>query len=144
MKPTVFLRSLSATALVAIAARQAAAQTAAQAGQPAAAAMPAASPTPWPARPIGRYELQIAMPDKVMPLVAVVSDSAGAVAGVIQPDGDPEPHPVKVTVKGTELFLNATAERGAVEIVMVRTGDQITGRWSYGEGKGELKGVVAK
>jgi hypothetical protein len=66
------------------------------------------------------------------------------VAGVIQPDGDPEPHPVKVTVKGPELFLNATAERGAVEIVMVRSGDQITGRWSYGEGKGELKGVVSK
>jgi hypothetical protein len=143
VKPTVFLRSLSATALVAIAARQAAAQSATQAAKPAAAT-PAAAPTPWPARPLGRYELRIAMPERVMPLVAVISDSAGAVAGVIQPDGDPEPHPVKVTVKGTELFLNATAERGAVEIVMVRSGDQITGRWSYGEGKGELKGVVSK
>lgn len=143
MKPTVFLRSLSATALVAIAARQAAAQSASQAAQPAAAT-PAVAPTPWPARPLGRYELQIAMPERVMPMVAVISDSSGAVAGVIQPDGDPEPHPVKVTVKGTELFLNATAERGAVEIVLVRTGDNITGRWSYGEGKGELKGVVAK
>ena len=143
MKPTVFLRSLSATALVAIAARQAAAQSASQAGQPATAS-PAAAPTPWPARPIGRYELQIAMPERVMPLVVVISDSAGAVAGVIQPDGDPDPHPVKVTVKGTELYLNATADRGAVEIVMVRTGDQITGRWSYGDGKGELKGIVSK
>jgi hypothetical protein len=142
MKPTVLLRTLSATALVAIAARQASAQTA-PAAQPAAA-KPAAAPTPWPARPLGRYELQIAMPERVMPLVAVISDSAGAVAGVIQPDGDPEPRSVKVTVKGTELYLNTVAERGAVEIVLVRTGDQLSGRWSYGEGKGELKGVVSK
>ncbi|HEV7993525.1 MAG TPA: hypothetical protein VGP25_16985 [Gemmatimonadaceae bacterium] len=143
MKPTILLRTLSASALVALAARSASAQTAAQAGKPAAAT-PAAAPTPWPARPIGRYELQIAMPERVMPLVAVISDSAGAVAGVIQPDGDPETHPVKVTVKGTELFLNADAPQGAVEIVLLRTGDQITGRWSYGDGKGELKGVVSK
>ena len=142
MKPTVFFRALSATAILALSAETAAAQ-AAQAGQPSASAS-AAAPTPWPARPLGRYELQIAMPERVMPLVAVISDSAGAVAGVIQPEGDPEPHPVKVTVKGTELFLTATAERGAIEIVLVRTGDQLTGRWSYGEGKGELKGIVSK
>ncbi|MEO8564358.1 MAG: hypothetical protein ABI601_19945 [bacterium] len=140
MKPTVFFRALSATAILALSAETAAAQ-AAQAGQPSSAAV---APTPWPARPIGRYELQISMPERVMPLVAVISDSAGAVAGVIQPEGDPEPHPVKVTVKGAELFLNADAERGAVEIVLVRTGDKLTGRWSYGEGKGELKGTVAK
>ena len=143
MKPTVLIRTLSATALVALAASTAAAQSAPAVAQQSAV-KPAATPTPWPTKPIGRYELQIAMPDKVMPLVAVISDSAGVAAGVIQPDGDPEPHPVKVTVKGTELYLNTTAERGAVEIVLIRSGNDLTGRWSYGEGKGELKGVVAK
>jgi hypothetical protein len=144
MKPTVLFRTLSATAIVALSAAQASAQSTAAAAQQPAATSSAAAPTPWPSRPIGRYELQIVMPERVMPLVAVVSDSSGAVAGIIQPDGDPEPHAVKVTVKGTEMYLNTTAERGAVEIVLVRTGDQLTGRWSYGEGKGELKGVVAK
>jgi len=143
LNPTVLVRTISATALVAIAAVPAAAQSAPAVAQQSAA-KPAVAPTPWPARPLGRYELQIAMPERVMPLVVVIADSAGAVAGVIQPDGDPEPHPVKVTVKGTELFLNTTAPNGAVEIVLLRSGDQISGRWTYGEGKGELKGIVAK
>jgi hypothetical protein len=144
MKPTVLVRTLSATALVALAASTAAAQSAPAVSQQSAAAKPAVAATPWPAKPIGRYELQIAMPERVMPLVVVISDSAGVAAGIIQPEGEPEPLPVKVTVKGTELFLNATAPKGAVEIVMLRSGDQITGRWSYGPGKGELKGIVTK
>ena len=144
MNPTVLIRTISATAFVAVAAVPAAAQSAPAVSQQSAAAKPAAAPTSWAAKPIGRYELQIAMPDKVMPLVVVISDSSGVAAGVIQPDGDPEPHPVKVTVKGTELFLNTDTPNGAVEIVLLRSSDQISGRWSYGEGKGELKGIVAK
>jgi hypothetical protein len=143
MKPTIFLRTVSATALVALASRSAKAQTAAQAGQQAAVA-PTAAPTPWPERPIGRYELEITTPDRQVPVVVVIADSSGVLTAVGQPADDPEVHPMKLTIKGTELYLNAKADNGDVELVLLRTGDQISGRWTMGEGKGLLKGHVSK
>jgi hypothetical protein len=143
MKPTVFLRAISATAVFALAAKPVAAQTPAQAGQPAASAN-AVAPTPWPARPLGRYELEIQLPDKLFPGTVVIADSSGTPAAIFQGDGDPETHPLKITVKDTELFLNAVSPQGPVELVLIRRGDLLSGRWQLGEGKGELKGKVDK
>jgi hypothetical protein len=144
MKPTVFLRTLSATALVAITAQRAAAQATPAVAQQSAPASQAVAPTPWPERPLGRYEIEITLPDKTVPVVVVIADSSGVPAAVGQPDGDPEAHPMKITIKGTELYLNAKAEHGDVELVLMRTGDLISGRWTMGEGKGVLKGRVSK
>jgi hypothetical protein len=144
MKPTILFRTLSATALVAITAHRASAQATTAVAQQSAPASPAVAPTPWPARPMGRYELEIALPDKQLPVVVVIADSSGVPAAVGQPDGDPEAHPMKLTIKGTELFLLAKAEHGDVELVLVRTGDEISGRWTMGDGKGVLKGHVSK
>ena len=144
MKPTVLLRTLSATALVAITAHRASAQATTSVAQQSAAANPAVAPTPWPARPIGRYEIQIATPDRDVPVVIVIADSSGVLTAIGQPADDPEPHPMKIAIKGTELYLNAKAEHGDVELVLLRTGDQISGRWTMGEGKGLLKGTISK
>ena len=142
MKPTIFITALAASALVALDARPAVAQSVAAAAQPSATASAAA--VTWPAHPSGRYELEIALPDKVMPATIVVADSSGVPTAQLQTEGDDEAHPMKVTVKGTELFFNATAPRGAIEIVLVRTADLLSGRWSYGDGSGTLKGHVEK
>ena len=144
MKPTIFLTALATAALVALDARAASAQSASPAPAPAATSAPAAAPTPWPENPSGRYELEIVLPDKVMPATVVIADSSGVPAAQFQPEGDPEAHPMKITLKGTELYLNAIAPRGAIELVMLRSADQITGRWTYGDGKGVLRGRVEK
>ena len=146
MKPTIYLTALAASALVGLDARPSAAQSATPSAPPsvAVATVPAAAPTPWPAHPNGRYELEIVFPDKVLPATLVIADSSGASAAVIQTEGDPEAHAMKITVKSTELFLNTVAENKAVEVVMVRTGDQISGHWTFGEGKGTLRGHVEK
>ena len=144
MKPTIFLRTLSATALVAITAQRASAQGTTAVAQQSTPASSAVAPTPWPARPLGRYEIELTLPDKQLPVVIVIADSSGVPAAVGQPEGDPETHPMKITVTGTELHLNAKTDNGDVELVLLRTGDQITGSWTMGEGKGLLKGHVAK
>jgi len=144
MKPTVLLRTLSATALVAITAHRAAAQTSAPVAQQSAPTSPAAAPTPWPARPIGRYEIELTTPDRQVPVVIVIADSSGVLTALGQPADDPETHPMKIAVKGTELYLNAKADHGDVELVLLHSGDQISGRWTMGEGKGVLTGHVSK
>ena len=145
MKPTIFLTTLTVAALVALDARSATAQSASPAASPAATSAPAAAaPTPWAEHPSGRYELEIVLPDKVMPATVVIADSSGIPAAQFQPEGDNDAHAMKVTIKGTELYLNAIAPRGPIELVMLRSADQITGRWTYGDGKGLLRGHVEK
>jgi hypothetical protein len=144
MKPTIYVTALAASALVAFDARTVTAQTAAAAPQPSATAAPAAATIPWSAHPSGRYELEIVFPDKVMPATVVIADSSGVPSAVIQTEGDPDEHAMKVTVKGTELYLNAVAPKGAVELVLLRSADQISGRWTFGEGRGTLRGHVEK
>jgi hypothetical protein len=142
MKRAHTLRALATIAVITFATRSASAQTAAQ---PAAAATaPSASAMPWAALPTGTYQVRLALPEREMPGTVTIRDSSGAPAAIFLAGGDPEPHPMKVTVKGTELFLNAMAPAGAVELVLLRQGDEISGRWAYGEGRGTLKGVVAK
>ena len=144
MKPTIYFTTLAAAALVGLDALPASAQTTAAAATAPASVAGGATLLPWPAKPIGRYELQIAMTDKVLPATIVIADSAGTAAAVIQTEGDPDEHAMKATVKGTELYLNTVAPKGAVEIVLQRTGDKLTGHWTYGDDKGTLEGHVEK
>jgi hypothetical protein len=142
MKRAYTLRALATIAVITFTALPAAAQTATQ---PAAAtSAPSMSATPWAALPTGTYQIRLVLPEREMPATITIRDSSGVPAAIFLAEGDPEAHPMKVTVKGTELYLNAEAPKGAVEIVMLRTGNQIAGRWSFGEGKGALKGEVAK
>ena len=138
MKPS-FLRALAASALLLVAATAANAQTAAQSG-----AAPSAPPTPWAAVPAGSYKLDIQLPERVLPATITVKDSSGTPTATLLTEGDSDAHPVKVTVKGTALVINGSADKGPFEIVMLRQGDEITGRWTYGGDTGKLTGKVEK
>ena len=138
--PTSYIRALAASALLVAAAGTANAQTATA---PAAASATAAS-APWAALPAGIYKLDIALPDQVMPATVTVKDSSGVAAGTFQAGEDPEGHPVKITVKSAELYVNGDAPKGPFEIVLQHQGPEITGRWSYGGDTGKLTGKIEK
>lgn len=138
MKPS-FIRALAASALLFASATTANAQTAAQSGTPAAAA-----PTPWAAVPAGAYKLDIQLPERVLPATLTVKDSSGTPTATLLTEGDQDAHPVRVTVKGTELVVNGEADKGPFEIVMMRQGDEITGKWTYGGDTGKLTGRAEK
>jgi len=137
MKPS-FIRALTASALLFAAATAANAQTAAQSGTSAAA------PTPWAAMPAGAYKLDIQLPERVLPATLTIKDSSGTPTATLLTEGDPDARPVKVTVKGTELVVNGEADKGPFEIVMMRQGDEITGKWTYGGDTGKLTGKAEK
>ena len=132
------VRTLSAAALVTVAASSAGAQTTKSAD--ATATTPAAA---WAALPTGTYELLIQLPERPLGATIVVRDSSGAPAATFQPEGDPA-QPVRIAVKGTELTLNGEAPKGPFEIVMLRQGGEISGRWKYAGEEGKLTGKAPK
>lgn len=77
-----------------------------------------------------------------MQVALTIADSAGTPTAVFWPVGDNDGPAMSVTVKGTDLFLHAEVPRGAVDIVLQRHGDQLTGTWSLGEERGSLTGTV--
>jgi len=142
MKSSTILRALGAVALISMAAMPASAQAAAQAGTPSAAAP--ASGDKWAAVPAGSYHLDIQLPERVMPATLTITDSSGTPAATLLPEGDQDAHGMKVTVKGAELYLNSSAERGPIEIVLTHKGSEIDGKWAYGPQSGVLKGKQEK
>ena len=139
MKASSIVRALGASALFTLAASAAGAQATTQSS---AAAAPSAS-TPWAALPAGTYKLDIQLPERPLPATVVVKDSSGVPVATFEPDGDPA-QPVRITVKGTDLTLNGEAPKGPFEIVLQRSGDQITGRWTYAGDTGKLTGKAEK
>jgi hypothetical protein len=142
MKSSTILRALGAAALISFAATPASAQAAAQAGTPSAAA--SANGDKWAAIPAGSYHLDIQLPERVMPATLTITDSSGTPTASLLPEGDQSALPLKVTVKGAELTLNGSAERGPVEIVLTHKGSEIDGKWAYGPQSGTLKGKQEK
>jgi hypothetical protein len=133
------VRTLSAVALLTLAASTAGAQTT-QSGD-ASASTPA---TAWAALPAGTYELLIQLPERPLGATVVVRDSSGAPAATFQPEGDPA-QPVRIAVKGTDLTLNGEAPKGPFEIVLQRQGsDSVAGRWKYAGDEGKLTGKAQK
>jgi hypothetical protein len=132
-----FIRALAASALLIVAAGTANAQAVTQSTSTASAAS-----TPWAAMPTGTYKLLIQLPEQPLPATVVVRDSSGVPAATFQPQEDQEAHPVKVTVKGTELYLNGDAPKGPFEIVLTHQGTELAGRWSYAGDTGKLTGKI--
>lgn len=137
MRPTILLRALPAAALLTLAARTGGAQTA----TPSSSAATAPS-TPWAAVPVGKYHLDIQLPDHVMPATITITDSSGTPTATLLPEGDQDAHPVKVTIKNPELTVSGSADKGPFEIVLLRNGEELAGRWSYGGENGKLTGKV--
>jgi hypothetical protein len=134
---TSYIRALAASALLIAAAGTANAQTAAPSNAPASAAS-----TPWASVPTGVYKLDITLPDQVMPATITIKDSSGVAAATFQAAEDPEGHPVKITVKSAELYVNGDAPKGPFEIVLQHQGPEVTGRWSYAGDTGKLTGKI--
>lgn len=131
------VRTLSALALLTLSATTTRAQ-ATTSGDGAAT-----TPAAWAALPAGTYELLIQLPERPLGATVVVRDSSGVPAATFQPEGDPA-QPVKIAVKGTELTLNGEAPKGPFEIVMLRQGDEISGRWKYAGEEGKLTGKTPR
>ena len=134
---TSFIRALTACALLIAAAGTANAQATTQSGTQASAAS-----TPWAALPAGVYKLDIALPDQVLPATVTIKDSSGVAAGTFQAGEDAEAHPVKITVKSAELYVNGDAPKGPFEIVLQHQGPEVTGRWTYAGDTGKLTGKI--
>jgi hypothetical protein len=130
-----FIRALAASALLIVAAGTANAQAAPQSASTASAAS-----TAWAAVPSGTYKLLVQLPEQPLPATVIVRDSSGVPAATFQPESEQQAMPVKVTVKGTELFLNGDAPKGPFEIVLTRQGAELAGRWSYRGDTGKLTG----
>ena len=90
--------------------------------------------------PAGTYQLLIQLPEGPLTATITVKDSSGVSVATFQSQGDPETHPVKVTVKGTELYVNGEAPKGPYEIVLTRQGAELAGRWTYAGDTGKLTG----
>ena len=130
-----FIRAVAASALLIAVAGTANAQAATQSG-----AATTAAATPWAKVPAGTYQLLIQLPDHPLPATLVVKDSSGVAAATFLPEGEQQAMPVKVTVKGTELYVNGDAPKGPFEIVLTRAGAEIAGKWSYAGDTGKLSG----
>lgn len=135
-------RHLLAGLVVAAALTTAAHPVAAQATP--AGAPSASAPSHWDAHPVGKFALSINTPDGVLPASLTIADSSGTTVATIWPEGDQEAHAFTVTNKGTELVLRADSPQGAIEVVLERRGDHITGTWKRGEDSGTLEGKPAQ
>jgi hypothetical protein len=130
------IRALAASALLVVASAGAAnAQAATQSGATASAAS-----EKWAALPVGVYQLLIQLPEQPLPATLTIKDAMGEPAATFQAEGEQNANAVKVTVKGTELYVNGTAPKGPYEIVLTRQGTEIAGRWTYGGNTGKLTG----
>lgn len=76
--------------------------------------------TRWDARPIGKYDIELTLPDRVMQVELTVADSAGHLTATFRPVGDRDGHEMRVTVKDTDLLLHAETPRGLLDIVLQR------------------------
>ena len=131
-----FIRALAASALLVVASATAAhAQAAVQSGASASAAS-----EKWAAVPTGVYKLLIQLPEQPLPATLTVKEGMGEPIGTFQAEGEQNANAVKVTVKGTELYVNGEAPKGPYEIVLTRQGTEIAGKWSYGGDTGKLTG----
>jgi hypothetical protein len=133
------IHSLGAAALMGIAPLTAHAQASDSAAS--AATTPA---TRWDAHPVGRYKLEMTIPERTMQVDLTIADSAGKAFALFWPVGDNDGHTMNVTVKGTDLVLDAETPRGPVQIVLQRQGDRITGSWAMGADKGPVQGRVER
>lgn len=109
---------------------------------PAPASSAHAPVTTWDARPIGKYHLDLTMPDRVMGAELTVADSSGQLTAFVWPDGDNDGHTMTLTVADTALVLNADTPGGKVELVLHRQDDRISGTWTHGEEHGLLQGKI--
>jgi hypothetical protein len=141
------MRLVSSAALAALLLALTTAGAAAQGGDSskvATLAAPTITAARWDTRPVGLYNLELTLPERLMPARLTVSDVGGKLVASLWPEGDHEGHEMAVTVKDTELVFDAEAPRGHVQIVLQHEGDRVVGTWSMGPQRGALRGTIAR
>jgi len=96
----------------------------------------------WSAKPLGKYDLTINIPEGAMPVELTISESAGELTAMFWKVGDNDGHFVKPTVKGNDLVLEGTTPHGALVITLRHHGSKLAGVWQLGEGRGTVDGAA--
>lgn len=96
----------------------------------------------WSAKPIGKYDLTLNIPEGAMPAELTISESAGELTAMLWKVGDNDGHFVKPTVKGNDLVLEGTTPNGALVITLRHHGSKLAGVWQLGQGRGTVEGTA--
>lgn len=140
MTPVSMLRSICAAAVFTAAAHTAAAQSG-----PAPTSAAAAPASQWNQHPLGKYRLELSLPDRKMQVDLTISDSAGTAVANFWPVGDNDGHMLAVAVKDTDLVLSAQTPRGPFSLVLERQGNTLSGRYAMGtQETGAVTGSVVE
>ena len=115
---------------------------------PAQAATPAQTVTPkdigafeaWTAKPLGKYDIVINIPEGAMPVEITVSESASGLSALFYKKGDIDAHIMTAFVDGTDLVLKGNTPRGALTIQIRHHGANLSGIWQLGQDRGTLEG----
>lgn len=137
-----FLSLCSGAALLVLGTQAANAQATAAHGGSSSGAASGPAYDKWDTHPTGKYFLELTLPEGIKRVNLTISDSAGTPSALFWPVGDYDGHVMTVTVKDTDLVLEADAPRGKVIVTIERQGDRLTGRWSMGMQGGPLAGKV--
>jgi hypothetical protein len=105
---------------------------------------PAITAVRWDAHPVGTYNLEITLPERVMPARLTVTEVDGKLVASLWPEGDNDAHEMSVSVKDTDLVFDADAPKGHVQLVLQHEGDRIAGSWTFGPDRGTLRGTIAR
>ena len=113
-----------------------------------AAAVTAAAPTgpaeAWSAKPVGKYRMTLAIPGHDMTADVTIREESGKLIANIWPVGDRDGRDFDAAVKGNQLLITGSTERGPVSIAWEHHGSQISGTWQLGDQNGPLTGVFVK
>ncbi|HKR08612.1 MAG TPA: hypothetical protein VJS39_05440 [Gemmatimonadaceae bacterium] len=129
-----------------------AAAQAASSGGVSAGSSSAAAPTPapgqtaigpaeaWAATPAGSYRVVFEMPGHWVSMDVTFKNVNGQLVANLWPVGDNDGRDFDAAVKGNELVVSGTTERGKLVLSLERHGNAISGTWQLGEEKGAITG----
>jgi hypothetical protein len=115
---------------------------------PVVSASPSVAATPkdigpaeaWSAKPVGKYDLIVNIPQGAMPVELTISESANGLSALFYKVGDNDAHLMTATVKDTDLILVGHTETGAVTITLRHHGAKLAGVWQLGNDQGTVEG----
>ena len=108
------------------------------------AAAPSGPAEVWNAKPVGKYQIALAIPGHDMTADVTVREENGKLIANIWPVGDRDGRDFGAAVMESRLVISGTTERGAMNITLEHRGPTITGSWKLGEQSGTLTGEFVK
>ena len=94
----------------------------------------------WNAKPVGKFQITLAMPSHEMTADVTLREENGKLIANIWPVGDNDGRDFGASVMGNQLVISGPTERGALNLTLEHRGPKISGTWQFGEQKGALAG----